>query len=538
MHPAAVPRQRKNKLLVRGYFLLVLHTHLPFIRHPEYPDFLEEDWFYEAMNECYLPLLIRFRRLKEKGMRFRITMSLTPPLCNMLQDPMLMERYQKKLEGLIELTDRERHRMKDDFRFRDAARMYHSRLREIHAFFLSTRRNIIEAFKDLKEHIEVITCGATHGFFPLMLGEDEIKWQVRVAAEDYRRRFGRSPRGIWLPECGYDPRCEKYLSQEKIKFFFLDTHGILYGEPQPRYLVYAPVYTPEGLAAFARDPESSMQVWSGDVGYPGDFRYREFYRDVGYDAPYEYIKDFLHTDRLRRYLGLKYYRITGKVALDKKEPYVPQWAQEAASEHARNFHFCREKQLEYLSRQLDRPACVVAPFDTELFGHWWFEGPDFISYFIEEVNRHKRMEMITPVEYLEMFPDNQIQKPNISTWGDRGYNEVWINGTNDWVYRHLHFAAEKYRELAARFPDASGLKLRAMNQYLRELLLAQSSDWAFIITCNTAVSYAEKRTRDHVWNCLELYRQIRDERLSEPFVRDLEWKHNIFPWLDYRPIVR
>lgn len=524
--------------MLKGYFLLVLHTHLPFVRHPEHEDFLEEDWLYEAITECYIPLLIRFKKLREEGVDFRITISMTPPLCNMLSDSLLMLRYERKLTKLLELVRKERKRFKRKEEFLKVVDFYKKRLDEIYEFFKKYKGNILSAFKEFSSNLEIITCAATHGFIPLMKEDYEIKWQINIGVKDYEYHFGRKPKGIWLPECGYDPRVERYLKRNGIKFFFLDTHGILYGEPRPKYFVYAPVYTENGILSFARDPESSMQVWSADVGYPGDFRYREFYRDVGYDAPYDYIKDYLGKDGLRKFLGLKYYRITGRVPLDKKEVYVPEWALGTAETHAGHFHFSRSKQIEYLSSIFDRLPCVVAPFDTELFGHWWFEGPDFLYYFIKEVDKWKVMKMITPVEYEEIYPENQKQKVNISTWGDRGYNDVWLNGKTDWIYRHLHNCSQKFKEIVDKYPSSEGILYRCINQALRELLLAQSSDWAFLITCGTATNYAIKRTKDHIHNFLKLYDFIMKKEFNEGFLKELEEKNNIFPWLDYREIIK
>jgi len=523
--------------MLQGYYILVLHTHLPFVRHPEYDEFLEEDWLYEAITECYIPLLLRFKRLREENLDFRITISLTPPICNMLSDRFLLSRYEKRLIKLIDLINRETKRVQKEKKFLPAIKMYKEKLTEIYDFFKVYKNNFLNAFKEQSQNLEIVTCAATHGFLPLMRDEDEIKWQINVGVQDYKYHFGKKPKGIWLPECGYDERVEKYLKSSGIKFFFLDTHGILYGEPRPKYFVYAPVYTENGLLAFARDPQSSMQVWSSEAGYPGDFRYREFYRDIGYDLPYDYIKPYLGQDGIRKYLGLKYYRITGKVPLDKKEPYVPEWALNATKEHASHFHFSRSKQLEYLKGAFDRLPVIVSPFDTELFGHWWYEGPDFLYYFIKEVNRWQVIKMITPVEYEEIYPDNQLQQPNISTWGDKGYNEVWLNGKNDWIYRHLHICAMKFKEIIRKHPDSDGILFRAINQALRELLLAQSSDWAFLITCNTAIYYAEKRTKDHIHNFLKLNDFIVKNEINESFLNELEDRNNIFPWLDYRKIV-
>jgi len=368
----------------QGYWCLVLHNHLPFVRHPEYEDFLEEDWFYEAMSETYIPILNIMENLIKDGVDFRITMSLTPPLCNMMADKLLQDRYYNKLSKLIELSEKEVWRLKDREPFFTTAKMYEQKFKMCMSVFEKYHRNILTGYKNLQNSgkLEIITCNATHGFLPLMSNDRVRRAQVRMAVKDYETKFGCKPRGIWLAECAYIYGVDKILKENGIQFFFTEAHGILYGEPRPRYGVFAPVYTPAGVAAFARDMETAHQVWSADVGYPGDPDYREFYRDIGYDGEYEYMKPYLHQDGVRRNVGIKYYRVTGKVGLDKKEPYNIHWAMEKAASHAGNFMFNREHQIRYLRNIFDREPIVVSMYDAELYGHWWYEGPDFFEFFV------------------------------------------------------------------------------------------------------------------------------------------------------------
>ena len=521
----------------KGYWCLQLHAHLPYVRHPEFPDFLEEDWLYEAISETYLPLLSIFEKFIEDGVDFKLTMTITPSLANMLADPLLQSRYYERLNKHIEFAEKELWRTKSLPQFQPAAEMYDAHFKECKKLWEKYNGNILTGFKNLQDmgKIEIITCCATHGFLPLMNNENAQRVQIRVACDDYERHFGRRPRGLWLAECAYYPGIDKILKEEGIRFFFLEAHGILYGTPRPKYGVFAPVYCPSGVAAFARDMETAHQVWSAESGYPGDPDYREFYRDLGYDLEYEYVKPYLHTDGVRRNIGIKYHRITGKVALSDKQPYVPEWAKNKAATHAGNFLYNREKQVEYLAEILERPPLITSMYDAELFGHWWFEGPHFINFLFRKMHYDQNtIKPITPVEYLDKFPVNQVLTPSASSWGDKGYYEVWLNSSNDYIYRHLHKAADRMVEMAVQFPNASGVLERALNQAARELLLAQSSDWAFIMTTGTMVEYAEKRTRDHLVNFMNLHGQITGNSINEGYLSDLESKNNIFPGINYR----
>ncbi len=520
----------------KGYLALVLHAHLPFIRHPEYEDFLEEDWFFEALTETYIPLLDIYERLTQEGADFRITMSLTPPLCAMMSDELLRQRFRNYINKRIELSQKEVSRTRNT-QFHDAARMYDHKFKRIRELYEDYYHgNILEGFKKFQDmgKLEIITCCATHGFLPLQVNKEPVYGQIKTAVDDYKRCFGRKPKGMWLAECAYNPGDDVYLKANGIRYFFLETHGIIYGSPRPRYGVYAPVYCPSGVAAFGRDMESAQQVWSAETGYPGDHRYREFYRDVGYDLEYDYIKPYLHADGVRRNVGLKYHRITGKVQLNEKAPYNPAQARETAAAHAGNFMFNRERQIEHLHGFLRKKPVLVSMYDAELFGHWWYEGVDFLEYLFRKIHYdQKTIKLITPSEYLARHPENQIIQPSMSSWGDKGYNEVWLNSTNDWIYRHLHKAARRMVEMAGRFGSARGIQKRALNQAARELMLAQSSDWAFLTTVGTAGTYATKRTKEHILRFTALYEQITGNSINEDFLKDIEWKDNIFPEIDY-----
>ncbi len=521
----------------KGYLAIVLHSHLPYVRHPEYEDFLEEDWLYEAITETYIPLINVYNGLIRDGVDFRITMSITPSLCSMLADPLLQDRYIKHLDTLIELSNKEVERTRWEPAFNNLALMYQAKFNETrHIFIEKYKKNILTAFKGFQDmgKLEIITCNATHGFLPLMeTCPKSVRAQVEVGANSYERHFGRRPRGIWLSECGYYPGVDRYLKDAGIKFFFVDSHGILHANPRPKYGVYAPLYCKSEVAVFGRDFDSSKQVWSANEGYPGDYNYREFYRDVGFDLDFEYIKPYIHKEGIRINTGIKYYRITGKT--DHKEPYNIDWARERAASHAGNFMFNREKQAEHLFGIMNKKPIIVAPYDAELYGHWWYEGPMFLDFLFRKLHYdQKTIRPITPSEYLAENPKNQVSAPSMSSWGYKGYCEHWLDGSNDWIYRHLHKASDRMAELAGAYPNADGLPRRALNQALRELLLAQSSDWAFIMKTGTVVQYAVKRTKDHILRFTRLYEDIKANRVDEGWLADIERKDNIFPEIDYR----
>lgn len=528
----------------KGYLALVLHAHLPYVRHPEHEDFLEEDWFYEAITETYIPLIDMFEGLVNDKVGFKMTMSLTPTLLSMLLDPLLQNRYLKHLEKLIELSGKEIERTRWQGEFQGLAQMYHDRFKKARYIFCDVyKMNLVNAFKKFYDLgvLEIITCGATHGFLPLMEVDRRIsvRAQIKVGVDLHKKLFGRTPPGIWLPECGYSPGDDEILKELGVKYFLTDTHGILFGSPRPKFGVFAPCYCKSGVAAFGRDVESSKSVWSAKEGYPGDYNYREFYRDIGHDLEFDYIRPYILPDGTRINTGIKYFRITGET--EQKQPYVRQWALDKAADHAANFMFNREKQAEHLLEFMGRRPITISPYDAELFGHWWFEGPDWINFLIRKVHfDQKTIKLISPSDYLKIYPRNQVLTPSYSSWGWKGYNEVWLEGSNDWIYRHMHKAVERMIELADMYShrDPDDFTRRALNQAAREVLLAQSSDWAFIMKTATHSSYAYRRTKDHIYRFTRLYDEIKSSHIDGGFLSDIEGKDNLFPDIDYRMYCR
>ncbi|SJZ36908.1 glycoside hydrolase family 57 protein [Selenihalanaerobacter shriftii] len=522
----------------KGYLSLVLHAHLPFVRHPEHEDFLEERWLYEAITETYIPLISHFEKLHKEKIDYRLTLSLSPTLITMLADPLLQQRYIEYLNQLLELASKELKRTQGQPKLNQIANMYLFKFQQAKDIFSKYKNNLVAAFKKFQElgYLELITCGATHGYLPLMQENPEsVRAQIEFAIKNHKKHFGQKPSGIWLPECGYYPGLDEILNEYDIRFFVLDTHGVLYAKPQPKYGVFAPIYTPSGVAAFGRDNDSAKQVWSADEGYPGDHDYREYYRDIGFDLPLDYIQSYIHEENVRINTGIKYYKITDDdCKLEDKEIYNPKFAFKKIKSHAADFISKRIEQVEYLDELIDRKPMIVAPYDAELFGHWWYEGPSFLYHVIKEVANEGKIELISPIDYLEEYPENQVCQPPLCSWGANGYNDVWLNDNNDWIYRHLHQAADKMTEIATEISDPNSLVKRALNQAARELLLAQSSDWAFIMKTGTMVEYAVKRTKFHINNFFNLYNQIKTSSIDEGWVEELENKNNIFPEIDYR----
>jgi len=532
---------------MQGYLSLVLHAHLPFVRHPEHERFLEENWLFEAITETYLPLLRILETWQREGMRARLALTLTPTLCAMLQDPLLQKRYARYLDHMVDLAEKEVHRTLWEKPVTELARLYQDRLSGMRRDYEECEGNLLGRFKALQDagQIEILTSAATHALLPLLASHPpSLRAQILIGRDHYRECFGRDPRGIWLPECAYADGIDLLLEEANLRWFIVDSHGLLHAQPRPRYGIFAPIFTPRGVAVFGRDLASAKQVWSRDEGYPGDARYRDFYRDIGFDLDLDYLRDYLAAPGQRSFTGLKYHRITGPGT--HKAVYERQPALEAADQHAGHFLGQQLAQFERLLGMLDAPPLVLCPYDAELFGHWWYEGPEFLDLFVRKAYYdQKTFSLVTPEDFLGLYPTHQVATPAASSWGEAGYWRVWLNEKNEWIYPHLRVAQERMSQLVRQFqPSGSAvagglgsaprpLLERALKQAGRELLLAQASDWPFILRTGTSPEYARKRVNEHLHRFGKLYTQMMSSEINEPWLAEVESRDNLFPNLNY-----
>ncbi|NNE90098.1 MAG: DUF1957 domain-containing protein [Verrucomicrobiales bacterium] len=529
---------------------LVLHAHVPWVRHPETPRCLEEDWLFEAILEAYLPLLEVLHRLRDEEVPWKLTLNLSPTLLSMLRDPLMQERATAYLDRTAKLANGEVERGVDAG-YRRIAQWYGQRLHHLQRLFEDEwDRDLVGAFKDLQDsgHLEITACGATHGLLPLLMKVPEAaRAQIEAGVALYESCFGKKPRGFWLPECAFAPAVSKLLKNAGIQWTLVEEHGLTSAPHAPDEFPFVPGETADELAVFARDTESSRQVWSAESGYPGDPRYREFFRDVGLEAPAEALEEYLEGSDIRRFTGLKFHRVTGST--DEKLLYDPPLANRAADEHAIHFVSSRAAQLAALSsRGIEHPI-VVSAFDAELFGHWWFEGPQFLEKVLRNTADRTDFEFTTPGAYLETGGAAQLRpvEPVSSSWGEGGYFETWLSEENAWIYPHLHKRADQLsrvvkvlKENIDSIPESNAeYRIRCVNQMARELMLAQSSDWAFLMRNGAARPYAKKRTEDHFEQFDRVWAIFSNSNESDQLT-EIEESNPIFPdisWETFEPVI-
>ncbi len=522
----------------KGFLSIILHAHLPYVRHPEYDSFFEEIWLFEAITECYIPLINVLDRLSKDDVDYRLTISLSPTLILMLRDELLQKRYLNYIDSRIELAEKEIVRTKSQKEYQRLARLYRRLFIGVRKTYQHYHCDLLQAFK--KHHalgqLELITTAATHGFLPLLnVSEMAVRNQIKCGINTFESNLGFAPSGFWLPECGYYSGLEQMLAEAEISYFFIDTHGVLDADTKPKNNVYAPLDCGNGVMAFARDPESSHQVWSSQEGYPGDENYQEYYSDIGFELDLETIVPYILDGKTRINTGIKYHRVTGDNQF--KEVYDPAKAKNKAQKDAKDFIAKRLEQINKLDQWMDRTPIIVSPYDAELFGHWWAEGPHWLEYVLRLASEPQcEIKLISCREYLTRQKDHQISMPSASTWGAEGYSSYWINEENDWVYPFLHKIAEQMEQLAIDFTGINVLPIqkRALNQAFRSVLLAQASDWPFILKSGTTTEYANKKIKDYLARFNYLHESIRSNKIDERYLLALETMDNVFPEIDFR----
>ena len=529
-----------------GYWALVLHQHLPFVHHPEYRVALEEQWFFEAVLSVYTQLLDMFWRLERDKVDFRITLSLTPSLLSMMQTPLLQQRASRHIDECIALATRERDNS-GGMPWRDAVENTLHRFWRARSVFDAYEGDLTRGYRDFQDmgKVEIIACPATHMILPLYAHAGAaVRAQLTTGLRQYERVFGRPPRGMWLPENAFTPGIDQFLADAGVKWTLLNAHGVAEGDTRSFFGTDAPVISPAGVAFFGIDEETRASVWSREGGYPGHENYKEWYRDLGYEADWDYLPPYFKTANVRRNTGLKYYRITRKGgSLGEKEYYNPGWAEGAAHDQAGQFVFNRGAKAFHARQALGgRKPMTVSAYDAELFGHWWEEGPMWIeSVFRKLAFDQATVRPVTPSEYLAEHSGHQRMTPGTSSWGKKDFFQTWVDGReyqpNVWVYRHMFRLCQRMADTARRHEaTADSLLERALNQAARELMLAIASDWGFLIETGQAVRYSELRITSHAARARELLRQVEAGSIDLTYLCTLETADCAFAYgdMDFR----
>ncbi len=519
-----------------GKFTFVLHSHLPYvISHGRWPHGMV--WLSEAAAETYIPLWRVFRSLQQKGKKIAVTIGITPVLAEQLSDPTFKLEFLEYLEMKQKAaeTDAIDFESRGEEEMAKTARFWIKFYKELEEDFRGPlNQNIVQGFRKLQDEgaIEIITCAATHGYLPLLGTDEAVEAQIRVGVETYKKHFGKNPKGIWLPECAYRPGyhwinpmdpdsegfdrtgVEQYLKKYGIRYFIVDSHLLKGGKaigvyltrfeglrqlweqaekglkertrdedfeklPYRMYWVDGTVGEGDPVGILTRDEKTSLQVWSGEWGYPGDGAYLDFHK-----------KHFPG--------GHRYWSVTrAKADLGEKEVYELDKVESRLYENAEHFVSLLKDVLRKNDSINADDRFVTSPFDTELFGHWWFEGPRWLERVLELV---ADSDDITPAQGT-LLVENTSEAPVVSipegSWGEGGFHYIWLNEETKWTWPLIHKAEKVMTDFAREYGEHTGLVYEILQQMGRELLLLESSDWQFLISTISAKDYAELRATGH-----------------------------------------
>lgn len=558
-----------------GSYVLILHTHLPWvIHHGTSPHGV--DWLNEAVAECYIPLLNVFNELLTEGILPKVSIDISPVLCEQLEHPDFPKIFEDYCLKKIELAKRD----EKDF----TSWGYHPHhiyltkfwqqwyLERLEDFKYKYSSSIVKALKSLQDlgAIEIFTCAATHGYLPLLGDDRSVECQIRLAVDNYKKHFGREPKGIWLPECAYRPSyvwktfipvnpyhqeklrpgLEQILAKYGLKYFVTDQNLFERSVPIGRFLDLEKEkieifdgpysvhfdYNPLRLVhvasserveygtsiIFTRHQMMSMQVWSGDIGYPAEPDYLDFHKR--------------HLDSM-----LRYWRVTDKKAdMLYKTLYYPEWTIKKIDLQANHFIHHLENTLNWYYNKTGYQGTLCTPFDTELFGHWWFEGPEFVRAVIKGLNFSPWVKMATcSEEIFRVNPDIIVKLPE-GSWGVNNNHDVWSNPDTYWTWEAIYNDEKRFGDIIQhiQLDNVNDLLIRILKQSLRELLLLQASDWQFLIYTQSARDYAEQRFFFHHsdFNRLLDFAQkiLSGEELSTEeinFIEECEKRNSLFPEL-------
>ncbi|MFX1356523.1 MAG: 1,4-alpha-glucan branching protein domain-containing protein [Promethearchaeota archaeon] len=542
-----------------GSFVLVLHSHLPWVlNHGIWPHGMS--WVNEAAAETYIPLLQELYKLVDEGYHPKLTMGLTPVLCEMLRNRIFVDGFlgyldEKVSAALQDYDDFTKNKYEEGrIKLSKWWEEYYERIREdyIHKF----NRDIIGAFKKLQDNglLDIITCGATHGYNPLLSKDTSINAQFKIAVDNYKYHFGREPSGVWLPECAYRPGyrwknpitgeesnrpgVEYFLAKNGLKYFFIDTALLLGGKSQgvyaarfpllkelwkqfasqykeiptsfeksqyEAYLVSTDPSTPNPVGFFTRDEKTGIVVWSGEHGYPGCAEYLEFHKK--------------HWPG-----GMRYWKVSGaKVDLGEKMLYWPDDVPGKLDENASHYVNLVKDILRSHKGDTGNPGVVVAPYDCELFGHWWFEGNWWLARILRWLEDDPEVELTNSREYIEKNPPNKVVQIIEGSWGQGSSHWVWLNEWTTWTWEKIYECEARSEEIMTKHKNSKDENLiKILKQMARELLLLESSDWQFLITTWSARDYAENRIALHYENFNRLYKMA-ETYASGKNVAEGEW---------------
>lgn len=510
--------------------VLVIVGHQGYIRHTEHTGdcAAEEDLLFSAISRTYLPLLRMFRSLEADGVAFRVTLVLSPVLCALLDDPVVQKQYIDWLDARIALGERELARLSSDEAQLPLARTTLEQYKQDkHDFTETYAQNLLKPFADYahKGLVELMATAGSYAFFPHYADMPEVlNAQVEAGLYSHRRYFGTASEGFWLPYLGYADGVDKVLRSYGVNYTILDTHALLFSKQMPEAGIFSPVRTHASLVLFGRDHTTPDDI-TGEDGYLHNPAYKNLNADIGFDLPADALGDFLAAGQARVSTGYRYQAQSGAV-------YDVAQADAQVRRDAERFVAAKKETLDKAATALqENAATLVCPIAATTLGQDWAEG----IAFLEQVIRHA--DGLSLVSCSQLIQD-QFTLPKITPYpsaaSGTGYGEDLLDTTNGWMLRYTRKMCERMVDLAGRFPDDTGLKARLLNLGAKELMIAQSGEWAKMLHEGRFPEYVRERFTRSILSFIAVFDSLGSNTVSTEWLTQIEREDTLFPWMNYR----
>ncbi|MBQ6781098.1 MAG: DUF1957 domain-containing protein [Treponema sp.] len=511
--------------------ILVIVGHQGYIRHIEDgADYASEnELLFDSISNTYLPLINLFYRLEAESVPFKVSLVLSPMLCALFDDPMVQQQYIEWLDDRIALGEKEIIRCKDDDSLCDNARSILAQYKKDKADFCDKyEQNLLKQFAEIakNEHLELIATAASYAYLPHYADMPEVlNAQVEAGLYSHRRYFGAAPEGFWLPYLGYADDVEKVIRSYGINYTILDTRSILFSKDSPADGIFSPVRCYNSLVVFGRDKDTPADIVAEETGFMHNPLYKNLYKDIGFELDADALGNCSASGKARVATGYRYWSKQDTV-YDKKAALAQ------AEKDAKTFLDAKKTKLDAAEGLLNgNDASLVCAFDAAMLGQDWAEG----MYFLEQVIRGSEgMTLSCGADLIQ----NQFSLPKIKPYpsaaSGTGYGEDLLDSSNGWMLRHTRKMCERMIDLAGRFPDDTGLKVRLLNLGAKELMIAQCGDWAKMLHEGRYPEYVTERFKQCIASFIAVFDSLGSNTVSTEWLTKIEREHPLFPWMNYR----
>jgi len=511
--------------------VLTITLDTPYIRHfadcEKYA--FENEILFTAISKTYIPLINMLHKLEDDNVNFKLAFVISPVVCSLLDDDFIKEQYSLWLEKRIALGQKEIERCAKDAALLKNARECLAEAEQNKADFTDKyQMNLLKEFKSFADKglIELLGTTGTALYVPHFADMKEIlNAQVETGIYSHKHYFGSAPEGFYVPQCAYAKGFDHILRAYGINYTVASPATILFADDAPETGIFAPVRTHYSLVLFGKDNEYP-KFFNNENALSENSVYKNVEKDIGFELGADELCDFLTSEGVRSSTLFRYW------SKDEESVYDKDAASKQAYEDALKFVECKTSKLTKAQESLNgQDVCCVVEIPASVLGQKWEEGVIWLENVIRNV---KDVELSTCGTMLE----KQFQLPRVNPYpcseNGGGYGEDLLDNSNCYMIRYTRKMCERIVDLAGRFTDESGLKVRLLNLGARELMIAQDCVWAQMLHDGEYGEYVQKVFMNAVLNFTAVFDSLGTNTVSTEWLTKLEKEHTLFPWMNYR----